>query len=438
LRYCVLLIALFSISFPAGLSAQEPDPQKKDCEKLEERIEQLETDVLLIQTDMPDETEDESLKPKRFTSLTRSLQAANPEISFSGDIIAQYIRNNSGQEYMGHERSGFGFRALGIHLQSNLDPFSLTKIAVEILPEEGAVLEEAYVTWTAVTPGLSITAGMFRQQLGVVNRWHEDMLDQSSYPLMLSTPFGEGGLAQSGLSMHLRLPPLWAHSLELVTEITNGSNENVFSGQYFSVPSVLLRLVNYWDLSRNTYLQLGLTGMGGFNGRRGIVLDDGPGPEDPPFLESLRRRNTLVGGVDLTLNWEPLNQAKYHHFTWRTEALFIRKDIDTWIPTDTETGVGGLYQGQDPILWWGGYSSLEYKLAQQWIVGVRGDLVQAFETNNDDKYEWQAVPYLTWWQSEFVRMRLEYDFHQPSIGGPDHRVLLQITFAAGPHKHELY
>ena len=49
------------------------------------------------------------------------------------------------------------------------------------------------------------------------------------------------------------------------------------------------------------------------------------------------------------------------------------------------------------------------------------------------------VPYLTWWQSEFVRIRaelqrLEEDLHE----GADHRFLLQVTWAAGPHKHETY
>jgi hypothetical protein len=52
-------------------------------------------------------------------------------------------------------------------------------------------------------------------------------------------------------------------------------------------------------------------------------------------------------------------------------------------------------------------------------------------------------PYLTWWQSEFVRLRLQYqhvsrDFLASWGNDDDDKVWFQITFAAGPHKHESY
>ena len=59
----------------------------------------------------------------------------------------------------------------------------------------------------------------------------------------------------------------------------------------------------------------------------------------------------------------------------------------------------------------------------------------------------KLIPYLTVWQSEFVYLRLEYQHgehipYQTPDGGlgrrTDNRVLLQIDFAAGPHKHEKY
>jgi hypothetical protein len=62
-----------------------------------------------------------------------------------------------------------------------------------------------------------------------------------------------------------------------------------------------------------------------------------------------------------------------------------------------------------------------------------------------------VVPYITFWQSEFVYVRLEYShgeeipYFEPdgTLYGTlarrvDNRVLLQIDFAAGPHKHEKY
>ena len=46
------------------------------------------------------------------------------------------------------------------------------------------------------------------------------------------------------------------HANELTIELVDGSNETLYSGKYFSVPSTLLHLKNYYDLSPSTYLEL--------------------------------------------------------------------------------------------------------------------------------------------------------------------------------------
>ena len=407
-------VALICLS-AAPAVAQEVDDKDKRIRELEERLDALELELLQVQIMTDDVEEDDGpLEEKRFTGAARSLQAMNPEISFSGDVVAQYLVSPEGKEYHGDDRSGFFFREFGVHFQSNLDPFSMTKIAFALSPE-GVALEEAYMTWAPLFEGFSLSAGHFRQQLGVVNRWHPDGLDQANHPLMITVPFGEEGLAQTGLSAHIRLPPLWSHSLELVLEVTNSSNEEVLSGEFFSIPSTLVHLNNYWDLAPSTYLELGLTGLYGANSGRGVP-DGAGGLKDEGF------RMTAMGGADLTLNWEPINQGKYRGVTWRTEFLYVRKELI----------------GNELIDWFGGYSYIETKAGASWILGVRGDLVQPFEVKNGGELEWQAVPYVTWWQSEFVRLRLEYRYHQPHLGDPDHLAMLQITFAAGPHKHERY
>ena len=54
-------------------------------------------------------------------------------------------------------------------------------------------------------------------------------------------------------------------------------------------------------------------------------------------------------------------------------------------------------------------------------------------------HRWQVGPYVTWNQSPFVRYRLEYN-HEDGHGMEDaeDRIMLQMIFAAGPHKHERY
>ncbi|MBW1808234.1 MAG: hypothetical protein JRJ87_08570 [Deltaproteobacteria bacterium] len=404
-----------------------------DVGKLLERLKALESQLRQIQQAREDEeleklrqsasTEAASApdktvisKDRTYITASRSLQALNPEISVSGDFLAQLVLNEDFTGYAGaNDRSGLPLRALDLHVQSTLDPFSFTKIALGFMPYEGVSLEELYITWTGVIPRCTLTVGHFRQQFGVVNRWHEHDLDQTGYPLALDELLGEGGLSQSGLSLSWLMPALWAHTNELTIQVTDGLNEHLFAGEYFSVPTVLVHLKNYYDLSENTYLELGLTGMFGFNNQRGY-----PDPDIDDLLLDDDYRTTYVAGADLTLFWSPLKQARYRSLTWRSEGLWVRKETET----DTRHG-------------WGIYSYLQYQLGASWFVGLRADLVEPLNNGNKTLL-WQAVPYVTFWQSEFVYLRLEVRHGEVFEGGHDTRVLFQVNWAAGPHKHEKY
>ena len=51
---------------------------------------------------------------------------------------------------------------------------------------------------------------------------------------------------------------------------------------------------------------------------------------------------------------------------------------------------------------------------------------------------YQVVPYFVWRQSPWVRLRLEYNYHNGNLMPGVHRAIAQVIFAAGPHKHERY
>ena len=357
------------------------------------------------------------LRRRSFSSGQRALQALNPEISLIADGLALGIISRRG--YASEtDRSGFIFRTLGLHFQAALDPFSFAKVAVEMSPQQVA-LEEAYLTWTGLLPGLSLSVGTFRQQFGVVNRWHEHGYDQQDSPLALRELLGEEGLVQTGIAFSWLLPKLWAHANQLILQLTNGENEQLFAGQFFSIPSVLLRTQSYYNLSEATYFELGLSAMVGWNNRRGM-------PDEQGLLVDEPYRATWLFGADWTLQWEPLAAAKYRNILLRGELYGVRKDL----------GAG------HSILALGLYQQLEARLSQQLIVGARFDWTQPFAENNGGQYRAAIEPYLTWWQSEWVRLRLHYAFGYSDLLGAapqrDHRLIAQLTFAIGPHKHERY
>jgi hypothetical protein len=345
--------------------------------------------------------EEARLEEQTFRGGQRALQALNPEISVVGDALGKLIMNREGYASQ-QDRSGFVFRTVGIHFQSDLDPFSFTKIAVGVTPE-GVGLGEAYMTWTSLLPGLSLTVGKFRQEFGVVNRWHLPGLDQAEFPLALREVLGPEGLNQVGLSLDWLMPRLWAHVNHLVLQVTNGQNEHLFAGRFFSIPSVLLRLKSYYDLSESTYLEIGLTGMLGHNNRRGVSN------EQTGELRDETWRRTWAYGADWTLTWEPLQRAKYHNLVLRGELYGVRKAIEN-----------------DHLQTIGLYQQIQGKLSRRWELGVRFDWTMPFTPDNAGQHTYGLQPYITWWQSPWVRARLLYAWSKSDLQvEDDHRALLR-------------
>lgn len=322
----------------------------------------------------------------------RNLNRFNPEISFTGDVVG--VATDGAQD--------FDPREVELDMQSTLDPFSTTKLTLAFSPEEGVDIEEAYVTYSGLAPGLGLRAGKMRQTFGVLNRWHLHALPQPTFPLVLTEYFGEEGLAQTGLSAEWLLPAGWADTNELTVQLTDGSAD-LFGGDDFESLSALAHLKNYWDLSESTYLEWGLSGLAG---------------------ETEGDLTNSVLGADLTLHWQPPARAKYQELTWRSEVL----------RSDREDVVG------DPVEAWGGYSYLQGLLRRNLYAGVRYDLVEDPLLENLER--WAVTPYVSWWQSEFVRLRAAWTHLEEELAGAasesDDRFTLQLTWSAGPHKHEKY
>ena len=363
-----------------------------------------------------------------FTARGLSLQALNPEISVTGDMYA-LIRDQDGNP----QCSDFHVRGLGIHMESYLDPYSRFKVAFPV-SEGGATLGEAYLTRYGLPGGLSASLGKFRQQLGVINRWHKHALDQFDFPLPLRQIFGEGGLNQTGASLDWTLPSLGDTSQGLTFQLTGADNSRLFEGNTQGTPSLLLHYKNFQDLSKDTYLELGLSGLVGW--RDEWQVDQGGGPTTVRNSQA-----TYVYGADCNVLWEPTDSMRYRNFQWLTELYFMNRNI-----------VAPDGSGEDTLDAWGAYSYVQAKVSRTVDVGVRFDYYEpdqkgyaALDANLSphayptDVEQWQVGPYVTWNQSPWVHWRAEYNHLEPGdIGEPSDVLYLQLIFAAGPHKHERY
>jgi hypothetical protein len=347
-----------------------------------------------------------------FTSGTRMQPELNPEISVNGDLFFVAGDNLKNQMQARHFELDF---------QSYLDPFTRMHVvfgyegghsdwgfgedehtdADDDEEHGGFDLEEGYLNWFNLPGNTSLTLGKKRQQFGILNRWHLHALPQTDYPWVIQESFGTHGLSGTGVSVEWAMPALWADANELVVEIMDGNNDVAFAGSDWTQPSYLVFLKNYWDLSPNTYFEADVTGLLGVTDSSGDLRHD--------FV-----------ALDLAYDWYPLGRELYRGFEARGMLLRSWLDLENGSSLDT----------------WGGYLYGQYKFARRWIAGLRGDWVQ--DQRQEGHEFWGLSPYVTFWQSEYVRLRGQYSYRSHNHYGADNRFELQFTFAAGPHKHESY
>ncbi|HEY8257194.1 MAG TPA: hypothetical protein VIG08_06020 [Gemmatimonadales bacterium] len=324
-----------------------------------------------------------------FVGRQRNASALNPEISATGDI--RLVARD------GLQRDNGVAREFEVALQSALDPYSNTKIFLTFENEEVGV-EEGYIYWTGLPGRLRVDVGKFRQQLGDLNRWHLHALPETEYPLVYQRFLGSEGLTGVGLSLYTALPvSILGGTHEVWLQGTTAESDPLYAGGH--QPTLLFRLQNFWQLNRSTYAQLGFDGTGGNN-------DDA----------DLRSR---LLGLEFRVTYRPPEAGTRREITVRAEGYRLHA---------TEVGL--------TTNRYGAFVDLNARLSRRWVLGGRYDWVETPRGLADT--EWRFVPSITWWESEFVYLRLEGEHSHRDIEGGRNLLSLQAVWAMGPHKHETY
>jgi hypothetical protein len=329
----------------------------------------------------------DTMSARQFVGRERNQAQLNPEISVTGDVRVYGTTK-------GVQTENFEPREFEVGFQSALDPYSHTKIFLSF--EKGGIsVEEGYAYWTGLPGHIRLDLGKYRQQFGELNRWHLHAVPETEYPLAIKSYLGEDGLAGTGLSLYRAFGGLGTH--EVTLQVTRSASDELFGNS--GRPTYLAHLLNFWQLTRSTYMQLG-----------GSILY-GTRPDT-----ALRTR---VAGLDFRLTWRPPSAALYREWTVRGELLAFRQQI---------AGVGPTRIG--------GYVSSTYKLGQRWIAGLAYNYVESRE--NLGAITRQIIPSLTLWESEWVFLRGQYRWEKVAGVTATHQLALQAVWAIGPHKHETY
>ena len=431
---CAALVAVPGIAWGQDVPRTQTDSLRAEIAQLRSQLDSIRVLVERGQAD-PDEQNDALVRlraaaraaagggaepdapaadegDQEFVGRSRSLQVLNPEISVTGDIFASIWSEDA-------DADNFVPREFEFSFVSALDPFSRAKIflaaeqegaGIKVFPEDGGgedehgsalIVEEGYLEWVGIAGGLGIKMGRFFQQFGRINRWHSHALQFQSRSLPHLAFVGEAALAQDGVSLRWLLPNSGGGAYEATVEITRSTNHALF-GESHGL-SYLGHFNAFWQLSPSVDLDFGFSA---------IVGDR--------VEEGLEATNRLFG-AEASFNWIPPNQSRYRGVTLRGGVMV----------SDPGATAGMAAKESAMGIW----SLAEIKLSRQWIAGGRYEWVE----NPEDPTEtaWLASPALTYWQSEFVRLRAEYDV----LGNPGNttgQLTLRVTFAMGPHKHDTY
>ena len=186
-----------------------------------------------------------------------------------------------------------------------------------------------------------------------------------------------------------------------VLEGGNGDGGTAFGSQK-RLPTAYVHLKNYKDITDTTGLEIGNTYALGSN--------DG----DKEF-------KTNLAGLDTTL---------IHH---------LNANQDIKLQGEVFYLDHGNVQNETNNNGWGAYELFDFRLSSLWATGFRFDYVDILNnpTTNPKSRDLGYTGYLTFYQSEFARWRLQYSHFDLATGKTDDSVMLQGTFAIGDHKHKL-
>jgi len=82
------------------------------------------------------------------------------------------------------------------------------------------------------------------------------------------------------------------------------------------------------------------------------------------------------------------------------------------------------------------YSQLLWGIKPRLVVGLRGELVSGSKAAFDSELRterYRLSPNLTWYPSEFSKVRLQYNYDNRKEVGSDHSLWVQFEFILGAH-----
>jgi len=143
-----------------------------------------------------------------------------------------------------------------------------------------------------------------------------------------------------------------------------------------------------------------------------------------------------VYGMDIYWKWKPANaHAGFPFVVWQTEANYqvFHAAANLTNPPPQLTLLPA-----ETLKDWGLYSQVLWGFRERWVAGLRGEYANGSPGAYDpwDVYRNERVrvsPALTFFPSEFSKVRLQFNYDHGQLFGDQYSVWLQMEFLLGAH-----
>jgi hypothetical protein len=373
------LISVFFSSIPAKLFSQNDSIAKPDSVLLKQIEKQL-----------------NSSQPTAPPFQVRTAPSTLPDISVIGDFQASY-KNNVRRNF------DAGINEAELSLQSVVDPYARADFFFTLGkdPTTGKFtedLEEGYLTTLSLPAHLQLKVGKFKSALGRINPVHSHALPFISLPDAYESFFGEG-INDEGFSLSWLIPNSLFYQ-ELMVQVTDGPTDNPsFSRSVGNTYLELVHLKNFFDLSPNATLELGLSGITGHN------------------QYDLR---TNIAAMDLTYKWKPVQFNTYKSFTWQSEAYFSNADtLDHKVVNS-----------------FGMYSLINFQFSRRmFFTGIYSYTNKPYSSGTIEN-SYSAT--IGWYATEFQKLEIEGKTTSSNMAKEQNQILLRWIFVIGTHGAHQY
>ena len=448
LRWSVVLVA--SVLAVSAVSAQETndvEQLRKELREMRERVQVMEQKLGSIEQ-KPAAPVDSLAKP------TDALRVSKSGTYMDIGMVATFAAGGStasdvqgGTQLGGHDPNQRGITVQGaeLNLQGAVDPYfrgnANILFQLDSSGDSFIELEEAWLETTSLPGNVQIRAGQYLTEFGRINTQHPHSWGFVDAPLVSGRLLGEDGLRNPGARFSWLAPtPFYSEIFFGVQNSqggTAGSFRNDHGGDGFlgrinnqdrvrSIGDMLYttRYATSFDLTDTQTLLAGASAAFGPNG-------------------SSANADTQIYGVDVYWKWKPSNShAGFPFVSWQTEGMLRRYQAGASTTFDLTGDSVADFVPRETLTDWGFYSQLLYGFRPGWVVGLRGDYVtrtklaayeKLYGADTERATRWRISPNLTWYPSEFSKLRLQYNYDDRDGKGDDHSVWLQFELLLGAH-----